>query len=60
MKTKICSTCKNSLPLLEFQKHILSKDGLQSQCKNCRNKANRKRYYEKKLKIYHESLKSDE
>ena len=35
--TKICSKCEKVLPLTEFYKHKLNKDGLQYMCKKCRH-----------------------
>ncbi len=36
--TKICTKCKEDLPIKSFGKHKLRKDGLQSVCKNCKSK----------------------
>lgn len=38
MKYKICSKCKKKLSISCFHKNKYNRDGLQSQCKNCRNK----------------------
>lgn len=39
IKTKLCRKCGRELPLSEFHKKYSSKDGLQSFCKECSNKA---------------------
>lgn len=36
IKTKICSGCKQELDITNFNRHTLSKDGLNSQCRSCR------------------------
>lgn len=60
METKICSNYKQEKPISEFPKCKRNKDGLDTHCKDCRNKKNkayreknkekvkeaRKRYYE--------------
>jgi hypothetical protein len=33
---KVCSKCKESLPVDKFDKHVVNKDGLRGQCKSCR------------------------
>jgi hypothetical protein len=47
METKKCSKCGRELPRSEFHSHSSTKDGLQSQCKECAREAariaNRKR-----------------
>ena len=43
-RTKICSKCNIKKLLGEFHKKKDSKDGHQTQCKNCRLKYMRKRY----------------
>lgn len=46
MENKICSKCKIPKKLIEFSNDSKSKDGKQSQCKACKNKANGE-YYKK-------------
>lgn len=41
--TKVCSKCKRELPISEFNKDKSMKDGLHSQCRNCKNEI-KKRY----------------
>ena len=48
MKLKICSQCKIEKELFQFSFHKTTKDGLYGQCRECRNKNNRK--YEKNNK----------
>lgn len=36
MESKVCTTCKQEKQLSNFHKHQRHKDGLASQCKNCR------------------------
>lgn len=50
---KICSGCKASKPLTEFNTHTGKKDGYQSQCKDC-NKKTAKEYYERN-KVAHKA-----
>lgn len=38
METRKCKTCGLELPLSEFAACTLSKDGLQTSCKQCRSK----------------------
>ena len=38
IKTKVCKKCGRELPLSEFYKKSNSRDGLQSNCKECSNK----------------------
>jgi len=38
MKTKVCTKCGRELPLSEFGKHRLTKDGLAYRCKECGRK----------------------
>jgi hypothetical protein len=38
---KICIKCKQNKELLEFGNHKITKDGLNTQCKNCNNKHSR-------------------
>ena len=40
--TKICTKCKVEKPKQDFHKNCQSKDGLASNCKECRNSVNRK------------------
>jgi hypothetical protein len=61
---KRCSKCGIEKPLDEFQKRKASKDGYQSQCKVCRNKANKEhadktREYQRKrtLRWYYQNRK---
>lgn len=35
IKTKVCKMCGRELPISEFNKHGLTKDGLQTYCKQC-------------------------
>jgi len=42
MKTKTCTKCKISKSITEFNKNITKKDGLASQCKDCRKIENKK------------------
>lgn len=44
MKSKVCSRCKETKKVGNFNKHPTRKDGLQSNCKAC-NKAYSKAYY---------------
>jgi len=37
-QTKVCSTCKETLSVDKFVKQKATKDGLNSQCKKCKNK----------------------
>ena len=41
---KVCTKCKEALPLSEFRKQSSTKDGLKYCCKECDNKA-AKSYY---------------
>ena len=41
---KICTLCKETLPLAGFNKNAARKDGLQNVCREC-NRARSKRYY---------------
>ena len=58
--TKVCSKCKEEKPRSEFHKKREAKDGLQSQCKNCRNQCRKqydKQYYQEnkeKIKQYYQ------
>jgi hypothetical protein len=47
-QTKICSTCKNSLPISEFSLNNNAKDKLQYHCKKCDKERQSKRYKENK------------
>jgi 5-methylcytosine-specific restriction endonuclease McrA len=57
METKICKTCRQEKPVVEFNKHKTTKDGLCPICKNCQSEYN-KRYREKnrdRIKAYKSS-----
>ena len=43
---KVCTKCKEALPLSEFRKQSSTKDGLKYYCKKCDN-ASAKSYYKK-------------
>lgn len=43
--TKVCSTCKQELPLEQFSRHIRMKDGVRARCKGC--EAKRSAVYDK-------------
>lgn len=43
VKSKICTKCRKQKLLSEFYKRLVSKDGLQTRCKKCKN-ADHKRY----------------
>jgi len=49
MKTKKCSTCSKRKSLLEFGRNPETKDGLSSNCRDCRNKAKNKSYQKYKI-----------
>lgn len=49
VKTKRCPKCGRELPLDQFNKKTLSKDGLQDRCKDCQNKWNQE-YQRRKAK----------
>jgi hypothetical protein len=38
---KICSKCKEELPISSFTKHSKNKDGLQGSCRECNNKSSK-------------------
>lgn len=71
METKICSNCNQEKPISEFPKCKRNKDGLDTHCKDCRNKKNkayreknkekvkeaRKRYYESNKEHILEQMK---
>lgn len=44
MKTKVCTKCRLELPLNKFSKNKKRNDGLESICKNCKNKYMQKWY----------------
>lgn len=44
MKTKVCSCCKEELPVSAYWRKKSAKDGLQNFCKKCQKKKKRKRY----------------
>ncbi len=50
-ETKKCSKCGRELPLDEFTKNALSKDGMRKRCKQCENEE-RKAVNQKKSKVY--------
>lgn len=59
MKTKRCSTCKETKPVSEFYKNRRAKDGLASNCKMCGDestrryrKNNREKVSERKRRYY--------
>lgn len=41
-ETKFCNTCKRYLPTTRFYKNALAKDGLQSNCKDCKHEMQKK------------------
>ena len=45
-RMKVCTKCKEALPLSEFRKQSSTKDGLKYYCKKCDN-ASAKSYYKK-------------
>ena len=47
MRTKICGTCKQSLPTTQFHKRKRNKDGLKEYCKQCASKKEADRYSRK-------------
>lgn len=52
MKTKICTRCKEEKQIVNFHKHVISKDGYRHECKECRKlppryKSNKDRFLEK-------------
>ncbi len=49
---KQCSTCSDVFSLTGFYKHKDSKDGLQSQCKDCASKYHYKYYRKNRVKIH--------
>ncbi len=44
METKICANCKTDKPIECYGKHISHKDGLRSNCKECRKQSSKKHY----------------
>ncbi len=54
---KTCARCGEEKPLSEFHKNKKAKDGLQSFCKECRNKAERESYRKKEKRDRSEYLK---
>ena len=57
MSEKICTKCKQLLPITEFYKNTELKDGFYSSCKNCTNKrknewraSNKAKYIENAMK----------
>lgn len=60
--TKQCSRCGRILPATSFHGSSKSKDGLQSQCKDCHRESNRraaKRRYDTSCVINTKALKGD-
>ena len=56
-KTKVCSKCKVAKSIDEYNKDKSNKDGIKSQCKECRSKTIIKLKEEKtELKEYNKSL----
>lgn len=51
METKICSKCKKEKPISEFGKNKAKKDGLQTECKECKSAYN-KLHYQKNKETY--------
>jgi hypothetical protein len=47
---KICSSCKESKPLTEYNKKANRKDGLQTECKKCQS-TQRKKYYNENKEV---------
>jgi len=45
MENKICSTCKEGLPITEFSKKHDTKDGYSYRCRSCRAKQWKASYY---------------
>jgi len=43
-KTKVCTKCGRELPLSEFSKHKITKDGLKNWCKSCTREYDKIRY----------------
>ena len=43
VKTKVCSACKQELPLTDFYKNAALKDGYSHYCKACVKEKNRKK-----------------
>ena len=56
MKTKICGMCKKELDVSFFRGNKAKKDGLQTQCIECRKEYNKKHYIKNK-KVYNERTK---
>lgn len=50
METKTCSNCGEEKPVSEFHKNKLSKDGIQSSCRVCKNKYRREYHSKNKEK----------
>lgn len=50
--TKVCPKCGRELPVNMFHKKIASKDGLQSECVECRKQLNLKKGSSRMLKVY--------
>jgi hypothetical protein len=51
LKTKKCSKCKETKPIIDFYKHKDYKHGIRSECKECTDKKNREYYKNNAEKI---------
>ena len=50
IKTKICQCCGKELPITEFYKNSVTKDGFEPYCKTCKAESN-KMCYEKRKQL---------
>lgn len=50
-KVKICTKCKETKLITDFNKHCYAKEGIRSTCKNCENKYNMIYRIKNKIKI---------
>lgn len=57
---KICTKCKVTKPLEEFHKLKISKDGLHTYCKECKNSINKKYYKSLSIKTKKERISHKE